>query len=216
MDPDALLHPVGPLPNRTYWLRRAVAVAILVVVALAVARWLPGPGGGSAAKPAAGERPGRPTPVTDATPTSTRTAAVSPVPTPSPTPPGPQACPDRALAVTATTDAVSYLPGVRPVLTMTVRNVGPVACTRDLGPRARGLRVLSGADRIWSSDDCERPAAAVTTLGRGASWSYALPWPRLRSRPGCPTPGAPALPGTYRFYADLGRVISAPAVFRLR
>ncbi len=217
MNPDALLHPVGPLPPRTYWVRRAVVVAGLVVAVLLLARWaasLGGPGG------RASGRPGGPTPVTDTTPTSTRSMVAAPSasasPPASPPPRAPQACPDRSLSVTAGTDAVSYLPGVRPVLTMTVRNVGPVACTRDLGPGARGLRVLSGADRIWSSDDCERPGTAVTLLGRGVARSVSLSWPRVRSRPGCPTPGAAARPGTYRLYAELGRINSAPAVFSLR
>lgn len=219
MDPDALFHPVGPLPPGTYWVRRALVVAALVVAVLLLARGAASLGGGSAAQRVGG-RQGGPTPVTETTPTSTRSTVASPSPPTepraSPSPRAPQPCPDRLLSVSAGTDAVSYPAGVRPVLTLTVRNVGPVACIRDLGPRAWGLRVLSGADRIWSSDDCERPGTALTMLARGASRSFALPWPRVRSRPGCPTPGPAALPGTYRLYAELGRITSAPAVFTLR
>lgn len=219
MDPDSLLHPVGPLPVRTYWVRRALAVAALVVAVLLLARWVTGLGGGAAAERTTGRRPGGPTPVTASTPTGTSSAVGSPTASPSPRPSSPArllACPDSSLSVTAATDAARYLTGVRPVLTMIVRNVGPAPCTRDLGPGARGFTIWSGSDRIWSSDDCEGKAAAVVTLPAGASRTWTMQWSRVRSHPGCPSPGPPVRPGTYRLYGALGRITSGQAVFSLR
>jgi hypothetical protein len=218
VEPDALLHPVGPLPARTYWVRRALVVAALVVAVLLLARWVAGLGGGAAAERTTG-RPGGPTPVTASTPTGTRSAMVSPAASASPRPSSAAralACPDSSLAVTAATDAARYLTGVRPVLTMTVRNVGPAPCTRDVGPGARGLTVRSGSDRIWSSDDCEGKGVVVVTLPAGASRSWTVQWSRVRSHPGCPSPGPAVRPGTYRLYGALGRIVSAQAVFSLR
>lgn len=220
MDADALLHPVGPLPARTYWVRRALAVAVLVVAVLLLARWVAGPDGGSVAERTSGGRPGGPVPVTASTPTGTSSAVVSPAPShPSsrlPSPPGLLTCPDSSLSVSAATDAARYLAGVRPVLMMTVRNVGPAPCTRDVGPGARGLTVWSGPDRIWASDDCEGKGVEVVTLPARASRSWTVLWSRVRSHPGCPSPGPPVRPGTYRLYGSLGRITSTQAVLSLR
>lgn len=217
MDPDALLHPVGPLPAGTYWVRRAILVAGLLVAVVLSATWLNGgrdgpPAGGT------GATHGSPSPVSDATSTGT-----SPAPRPSPSavapaaaPQSPRTCANLSLAVTASTDARTYPAGVQPVLTMTVKNVGGVACVRDLGVGARGLTVRSGTDRIWSSNDCEGSGTAMVTLAPGAARSYAVRWSRLRSHPGCPSPGPPGRPGTYRLFATLRGVTSAPAVFALR
>lgn len=215
MDPDALLHPVGPLPPRVYWLRRTVAVGFVVLVLLLAVTALVG-GGHPSSRPVAGRSTSQtPSPVGSDSPSSAPPATPAGGASSSPTPTIPPICADSALSVTAGTDAASYGVGVLPVLSIRVRNVGPVACRRDVGPGARSLTVLSGSDRIWSSNDCERRGSAVVTLRPGGTWSHSARWTRARSRPGCPAATSPALPGTYRLYAALGAVTSAPAVFAL-
>src|SRR5947209_5300998 len=115
MDPRAVLHPVGPLPPRTYWLRRlaplAILLALLIVVAVSCS------GGGSAKKPTAASGPtGSPTP---SFPPSTRSSTTG-----TGTPPG---CTRAALEVTASTDATKYPAGSLPRLVVTVRNTGLAA-----------------------------------------------------------------------------------------
>lgn len=211
MDPDALLHPVGPLPATVYWVRRAVLAATAVAVLLLLLNWLAGRGGPPSRAGAAPVRSHSPAPVT---PSSLPSSPSSP--TASPTLAAVPACPDRVLSVVAATDATVYPSGRQPVLSVTIRNTGPGSCRRDVGPGARGLTIRSGSDRIWSSDDCEGAGSATITLARGAARSFALRWPRMRSEPSCPGRGTPARPGTYRLYARLGSITSGPAVFYLR
>lgn len=222
-----LLHPVGPLPAGTYWVRRTVVVATLVVAVILSASWLGGGGNGSPDHRAGGGQ-GSSAPVGDATSTTS-----SAIPDPAPaavtaptakSPPtagpvvaaSPAACASRSLSVTASTDARTYPTGVRPLLTMTVKNVGPVSCLRDLGVGARGMTIRSGSDRIWSSNDCEGSGTALMTLAPGEKRSYAVRWSRLRSHRGCLPPGPQGRPGTYRLYTTVGTATSPPAVFSLR
>ena len=206
-----VVQPVGPLPGSTYWRRRFVVLGLLLVLAVVVRLLLPGSSGGPGKQPlTAGHR-------TTATPTGTRPPAATP---PSPTsrpavassPVG--TCLDGALSLSATTDAPSYPAGSSPRLGLTLRNTGSVACRRDLGSDAVELLVLSGADRIWSSDDCSPGTARdVLLLAPGASRSVVLSWSGRRSRPGCTGAREQALPGTYRLVARVGMLRSSDAAF---
>lgn len=213
-----MLRPVGPLPAWTYWVRRSLVLGCLALLLLAGA-WVARHGVRSRGHqiPAAQRA--------SSSPTAARTAlfagaaspspstATSPSPSPSrsrPAPPKP--CAPAALAVVATTDAAVYQPGVSPRLTATLLNSGG-RCLVD--PAAVTLTVFSGPDRIWSSADCA-VASHAPPVPIGANAAVTVPWPRQRSRPGCPSLTAAALPGTYRLYATLGSQQSSPAVFSLR
>ncbi|MCW2608020.1 MAG: hypothetical protein JWO60_2713, partial [Frankiales bacterium] len=106
--------------------------------------------------------------------------------------------------VEATPARTRYSAGGRPVLRLAVRNSGRTPCTRPLGSAAVELLVYSGADRIWSSDDCSpggRPGPVV--LQPQELQVITLTWGGRRSRPGCPDGAEQIEPGTYRV---LGRV----------
>ena len=214
MDADALLHPRGPLAPGVYWRRRAVTLTVVVLALVLLARSCGDDGGGATLRTG------------DATtaPSASASVAAAPVaPTPSPaaatTParaPG-QPCRDADLQVMATANAKEYGPGARPRLTLVVTNLAAVSCTRDLGAAARELRVVSGADRVWSSDDCAPGGPAdVVLLEPGRSKSFGVTWSRTRSRPGCPADRAPAAPGTYRVIGRLGTIERPGDVFSLR
>lgn len=199
------LHPVGPLPASTYWLRRAglvLGVLVLVVLAKSCA------GGGSSRK--AAEVTPTPTPTPRATPsTPPARATASPVHVVLPT------CTDTALQVTTSTDAPAYAVGGTPRLTLSVKNGSATACRRDLGSGAVELLVYSGADRVWSSDDCgQGKAVALTTLAAGGSQAVVLTWSGKRSLPGCGGNREQAKPGTYRVVARVGTLRTQGAVFR--
>jgi hypothetical protein len=198
------LQPVGPLPASTYWRRRVLiglAVLLLLLVGL---------------KACGGDD--------DATP---RALATSPKPSPSPvvsaaaspSPAGPQspapvaACGDAALQVTVEADAASYASGAAPRFALKVVNTGTVPCRRALGPDAVEVRVFSGEDRIWSSDDCNKATGqGVLELAPGDPRQLVVQWPGKRTKPGCDV-GEVAKPGTYRVSARVGDIVRQGTVF---
>jgi hypothetical protein len=206
------LQPVGPLPPSTYWRRRLL---VLVVVLLVVLVGLKACGGGSDDNALSGPSPrsspsasvaASPAPSASATPTAASTASPSPAPL--------QTCRDSVLQITTESDAEAYPTGASPRFTLTVRNIGSVACRRALGPGAVELRVFSGEDRIWSSDDCnESKEQGVLTLPAGSAQATTVRWSGKRTRPGCQT-GEVAQPGTYRVSARVGDLVRQGSVFR--
>jgi hypothetical protein len=204
------LQPLGPLPASTYWRRRVVLLASVVLLVLIVSKAC---GGTPKRESLAGPSP---TP----RPTATQITVVAPV-TPSAAAPAPtsapalQNCRDSVLQVTAESDATSYPSGAAPRFTLTVRNIGSAACRRALGPGAVELRVFSGEDRIWSSDDCnDSKDQGVLTLPAGEARATTVSWPGKRTKPGCES-GDKAQPGTYRVSARVGDVIRQGSVFRI-
>lgn len=236
---DAILRPVGPEPPGTYWRRRG-GLLLALLTALLLARACTGPdatpagsvvGSGGPAGPAsvspapaasaASAAPAATAPTVPPTPagagTPTAPAAASTVPSTAATPPASPAALCSALTVAAETDERVYPAGGRPRLSLVVTNLGREPCRADVGQPARELRVVSGADRIWSSDDCSPGGeSSVRELAPGQRLVFTVPWSVSRSRPGCPTglpkPGA----GTYRVIGRLGQQLSAETVFTLR
>ena len=194
--------PVGPEPEQTYWRRRAaLAIALVLLIALLVTQ-LTGrdePDRLGTEQPAPSAASGSPT-------TPTPSASVTASASASPRPPAAAACPAAGLQIEATSDRDSYPVGGRPQLELRVTNTGSAPCTVDLGSAAVELLIFSGADRIWSSDDCSGAAAKPTTLQPGKAVPTRLTWAGRRSLPGCEGPKAQALPGTYRISGRVGDV----------
>lgn len=194
------IHPVGPLPASTYWLRRG-ALLLGIVVLLLVAR----------SCVSGGEEPKR----TGSTPTPSATPSRTVAPTQAA---GTQPCPDAVLQVSPDTDAETYAVGGSPRLSVTVKNTGATPCTRDLGSGAVELLVFSGEDRVWSSDDCNPSTTKeVVTLAPGAQKSVgSITWAGKRSKPRCEGDRDQAKAGTYRLTARIGTLTEGEAVFRFR
>ena len=208
--------PVGPEPETTYWQRRAV-VALAVLVPLVLLLSLLG-GGDDDRLSAAPDATA--TPVPSATPTSAPLPSIGPglmpAPSPSPTPTVVPCAPDAVTIAAAATED-SYAVGARPRLELRVSASGPQPCTADLGSGAVELLVFSGADRIWSSDDCgPRGGSEIKTLQPGTPDVSRVTWPGVRSAPGCTGDKAAAQPGTYRVAARVGerRVEGEPFVLK--
>lgn len=200
------MQPVGPLPASTYWRRRVFLLVVLVVVLLLLAKACGGdPKKDSLSGSAASPRP-----------SASASTQPSVAPSPAPASPAPlQTCRDTVLQVTAESDAEAYASGAAPKFTLTVRNVGSVACRRALGPDAVELRVFSGEDRIWSSDDCNKgKGQGVLTLAPGAGNAMTVQWGGKRTKPGCDI-GDVAQPGTYRVSARVGDIVRQGSVFRM-
>ncbi len=201
-----VMHPVGPLPASTYWRRRTVLLVAGLLVLLLGKACVPDSPTRRAANPK---------------PTTTPRAVAPTVPVvpvvPKPAAAAPPACADTALTLTTTTDEAGYPLGATPKITLVVTNTSKAPCRRDLGSGAVELQVFSGADRVWSSDDCSpAKAVAVATLAPAATQAVVKTWDARRSTPGCVGSKAQAKAGTYRVVARVGTLRVEGAVFRFR
>lgn len=201
------VRPVGPEPAATYWLRRAVLIVAVLLVVLLVRGLLTSSGGPDTV--ATGAPSVRPAPA--ATPAATASADPSASPSTAPS-----TCQDAALELEAGAEQDSYAAGGRPLLMLAVTNTGSTACTRDLGQAAIELLVVSGSDRIWSSDDCAPGGPEkVVTLEPGEPSRAQVTWPGTRSLPECAGPQSAAQPGTYRVAVRVGDLRADGRPFRL-
>ncbi|MCW2716066.1 MAG: hypothetical protein JWN88_3113 [Frankiales bacterium] len=198
--------PLGPEPAQTYWQRRGLLLGVVLLLLTAVVVLLTR-GGDDADR------------LTGAAPSSDPAANASGAPetpaAPSGSPTSGTCAPPELQVVTAS-DAESYPAGGRPVLELRTTNTGPAPCTIDLGAAAVELLVVSGDDRIWSSDDCGSGGpAAPTTLEPGKTVTTKVTWAARRSLPGCAGPKAPAQPGTYRVSGRVGQLPASGGSFRI-
>jgi hypothetical protein len=142
------------------------------------------------------------------------TPSVAPTPTPTPTP----TCNQNLVTVSASTDKAAYGAGENPLLTLKVTNGGTMPCEVNLGTSQMEFLVTSGADRIFSSRDCQATSEdLVKIIQPGASESANFPWARNRSVEDCqPIEAKPGAGGAYYiFTAKLGSKASPRAVFQL-
>jgi hypothetical protein len=196
VDPDALLHPVGPQPSRVYWLRRLALLVLLLVLVLGLAKACAG----------GGDDPDR---LTSPEPTTTTTS-------PPPTDTKPPRCDEQTVTVTAAADEDTYPSGVLPHLTAEVRNVSDAPCRLATEEASRTWTVRSGDDVIWDTGDCDYSGdRTLHRLGAGKAITYSVVWDRHRSIDGCASPGDEAQPGTYRFYVSVEGVLAKRVIFHL-
>lgn len=150
--------------------------------------------------------------------TASAVASASASPSASATPSPTSACDDKLITVTAATDKAVYGPGENPLLTLKVTNGNQVPCEVNIGTSQMEYVVTSGADRIFSSADCQAESSdLVKSIGPGQSETAIFPWARNRSVDGCKA--VTAQPGGggayYVFTARLGNKTSPKAVFQL-
>lgn len=173
---SSLRHPVGPQPPSVYWRRRLLVglglLAVVVVIVLIVVR------------PGSGEPAAAPTDSGSSAPADDPTGSV-PDPGAS-TPPGDvAACDPEVLRLEPVTDASSYGNGIDPMISMEITNAGAGPCSYDVGTGSQEYVITSGADRIWSSADCQvEPTEAVIVLEPDETLATTpFAWDRTRSTP---------------------------------
>jgi hypothetical protein len=193
-------NPVGPQPSRVYWRRRLILalglVAIIIIVILIVNR-------PSGTTPVATQATGGATPPPAA-------ASAEPTAAPGET----VACDPTKVTVAPTTDAAAYDAGVAPALSFNLTSRMTNPCTLSAGSDLQEFIITSGADRIWSSKDCQLdPVAATATLLPGVPFAGTpITWDRTRSSPDtCETerPQVDAGGATYKLEVNVGDVTSA-------
>ncbi|MGJ3190636.1 hypothetical protein [Paenarthrobacter sp. FR1] len=154
------------------------------------------------------------TPDTSQAPTQGSAPPGTSSPSASPTP----VCDFNLMTVTAKTDKPAYGAEEKPLLTMTITNGNAAPCEVNVGTSQMEYLVMSGADRIFSSKDCQTGGVdLIKTIQPGKSETANFPWQRNRTLEGCGAINAkPGGGGAYyTFEARLGNKASPKAVFQL-
>ena len=205
--------PRGPLPARVYWTRRLLLVVLAFALVFGIARLL---GSGGSGDPTA--TPVGATPTTSdarvttpaASPLATPTGRVAqtgtkgspngtPTPTPLASPTG--TCVDSDVVATPSVKGTAYA-GHSVVFTMTLVTRVSEACTWDVSSRSMVVKVTSGSDRIWSTQECSAaiPKQSVV-VRRDQPTTVAVGWNGQRSDTDCTRSTAWAEPGYYHVVA---------------
>ena len=221
---SSVIRPSGPLPPRVYWLRRLALLVVVVLLLYALLQLLGGeqapaaggePGPSAVPRQAVAEdtandsnRPGRQGKDRQQAKQEQQTKQEQP-----PKQQRPTKQPQRKRGPGLAKPDGPCRPGdvlVRPVVSagneagdlveirLRMRTSDRPACTLSVGPDNLVVRVTSGSDRIWISDECPDaiwPSDLV--IRRAKAVTYRVSWSGHRSAPRCPLQTEAALPGTY-------------------
>ncbi len=216
---STVTRPRGPLPRRVYWTRRVLVLVVALALVYGVARLLGGGGGGQ--QPTA-----RAVGAEASTTPPTATSAVSPTLTPSATdsatagatagsaagalPGAPAttalaqptgACSSGDLVATPSVRGTAH--GGHPVVfTIALTTRTSPACTWTVSPQTLVVKVTSGPDDVWSTQQC--PGAIgkqAVVLRNNAPADVTVAWNGRRSDEGCTDVPPWAQPGDYHVAA---------------
>lgn len=219
---SGVLHPEGPEPVQTYWLRRVLVllgVVILLLVSLGLARASSGatrtaapPPVATVPSPSATPTPSSATPSASPTPTPTSSSAGSAGRTASVTP----RCERDQLTVSLS--AKQRLKILQPAaFAITVRNGGDDACQMNLAKIDFELKMTSGKKLIWSSRACSTATfSVVAKLELDQSVSWVMIWDGRSIAAGCTKAGPPPKAGTYLATAQVVGAKAAQLPITLR
>jgi hypothetical protein len=229
---SGLLHPVGPEPSGTYWLRRLLVIAATGVVAAVVGLLF----NGSQDAPVVAAVPPSATPtVSTATPsrmpaaessTSAATVTASPSPSGTPTPAASLASTEKAKSSASSrarikkkAGATSCAPAaLRATLTgqeklkvrqaavfqVSLINGGKTSCRVQVSNKNFKLTIYSGRDRIWTTNDCATALKPIrSTLAVEQAVEWHVAWDGRRSAAACKDRPEIPRPGTYLATAQL-------------
>ena len=222
---SAVTRPRGPLPARVYWTRRALLLLVVFALIFGVSRVVgrAGSSGPSARTVGAATSPS-PSPVTTPTPAPAPTPAPTPTPTPTPTstptprvtasagptgaagttaaPPQPSGpCPNQDVVVTPRVSGEAH--AAQPVIfKMKLRTLTSRPCTWTVSPATLVVKVTSGSDRVWSTQQCRGPVPRQSVvLTKDTPTVVLVPWSTQRSDDECTRSPAWAEVGFYHVLA---------------
>lgn len=221
---SSVLHPTGPEEPRVYWIRRALVVGILILL-VALLVWALSPKGGDQAGEASSAVPtaDQQTPSTAPSPTASTPTGASASPTssgsgsasdtaststsgsPSPTSStatAAQICDAKDLRVTITGPKTAKI-GKHIYWDLSVINGSSSPCTVKVDGDNFEVRVFSGTDRIFSTNDCaDWQKKFSKSVGSQKAHEWRLRWNVDRSAAKCKSTNN-IRPGTYVATADL-------------
>ncbi|MBO9522506.1 MAG: hypothetical protein J7518_13285 [Nocardioidaceae bacterium] len=236
---STVTRPRGRHPASVYWARRIMVVLTALALVYLGARALGGGSGngsgngsaggsGDQAEVVAGKASGSPTSTTSQAPrpigpvaVATAGGVVTRAPSGTPTgtaPPVVLAAPTGpcSLDEISVTPTIATAPAGRPVpLTLQLTGMRP-ACTFVVSSRTLAAKVISGKDRIWTSQQCPRSIRQQSVVVRSAApTTVTVSWSGRRSDPGCTRSTSWALPGYYHVTAAVIGSEPGDAQFRL-
>jgi hypothetical protein len=194
-------HPRGRLPRRVYWIRRSVVLGVALLLVFGIGKLLGGngqdPAGSNIEASTSSAQQQEPQPSVSLGPVAPSTSPHQKAKPPLLPPSG--ECRD---------DDVSVLPsvprawGAKPiVIHLALQGLQP-ACTFKVSPETLVVKITSGNDRIWSSQDCPRSIPTSDVVVRsGVATNVDVTWSGKRSDIGCPRVTSWALKGFYHVYA---------------
>lgn len=208
--------------QRTYWIRRTVALLILIALITlvvfgvkAIVRAVTGAGNkdkGSNSAPQSS--PTKETPASEQTPDTDKSNAPDEELEPAQAD-GPQECDPALLETTVGAPSTQFSVGQTNQFTVLTKYTGTEKCTLDVGVATRTLTIFSGDDRIWSSADCDQSGSSVMLMEKGTQDTSQIAWDMNRSEKGCTKDLPKAKPGTYRAILHTGGKDLEPYVFNV-
>jgi hypothetical protein len=203
------------LPRRVYWFRRGLVLVVALALVWGVAHLLGSGGGadsgsGSTARPVAAAASSSALTTTAAAPVSAppqavtsaraptkkqRRAAATAAATPLTPPEGP--CSAGDITVEPTVKGNAYA-GRSTVFTLSLTSRVSPACTFTVTAQTVVLRLTSGSDRIWSTQECPGAVGKQSVVvRRDVPATVAVAWNGQRSDTDCTRSTAWAQPGYY-------------------
>jgi len=239
----------GPLPSAVYWRRRVVVLAAPLALILITYASCSGPATEPKKQTAAEQAntdvstdptdsdtdTGEPGVLGSAgtSPTASSSSVPSTIPAPvgaaaqvsggAPVAPpglGVPLCDDAQLTVTPV-PAKATLPVSSPIdIRLIIQNSSAHACARDVGADVQELRIVRGAETIWSSDHCGAARGTdVRAFPAAGRREYMVTWNGHSSTSGdkCTAgmPAGPVTPGTYQLVGRVGSKTSNPVTLTL-
>jgi hypothetical protein len=215
---SAVTRPRGPLPPRVYWIRRALVLAFALLLVFTVGKVVGGGDDGSDKDARAAQVAAEPSPTTSApraaqtpkaqtpkartpkaqTPTAKAPAAkAKPAPPPLAQPDGP--CDPQDISVQPLIERAAAGGQIR--IPFDLRGT-EAACTWTVVPSSLVVKITSGKDSIWSSQQCRPTIATGTVVVRSAvPTRLVMVWNGRRSNEDCSRVAKWAVPGWYHVVA---------------
>ncbi|MDO7868564.1 hypothetical protein [Nocardioides jiangxiensis] len=197
--------PRGPLPARVYWVRRGIVLGVALLLVLVVGRLLTG--GSDGTDQASGPRDSAqlvgsqtsqttdPTASSSATTATTETTAgTKGLPLAEPTGP----CDPDKVTVTPVGGKRANDGHVAMILAV---GTSEEACTFTFSPESVVVKIESGSDSIWSSQQCSVLPTQDLVVRAAKPAAATFTWNGHRSDATCSRSTAWALPGTYHAIA---------------
>ncbi len=202
----------GPLPAGVYWRRRLVLLSVGLVLVVALARLLGGNSDGASTDAGVAEQAAAvpsstaPSDSPSASPTKKPRKGKGNRPTATPTPePPPLAVPDGPCDeadIAITPSAVDAVAGRDVVILLSLTTIVDPACTWRVSSGNLSVKLTSGDDDIWSSQQCPSVVPVKDVIVRSAEpTTVALVWDARRSDEDCSRLTDWALPGDYHVIA---------------
>jgi len=201
---SSVARPRGPLPPSVYWRRRLAVLGIAFLLVFGLAHLLGGgsdgkSGGDDTATPVAGSQSSSSSPTHRATHTSTRKPHKSThTATPLAQPDGP--CSDDEVVVKPVLGSPSA--AGRVTIRLELTSTDSEACTFTVSRDTVVVKLTSGDDFIWSTQECPRSVKrADVVVRKTVPAKVDVTWSGRRSNSDCDVTAAWAMPGWYHAIA---------------